>query len=292
MIVSVTIILILLSLAILSLNVVANPDTQCISNPIIRRLSLFAKPSIVNYISTDGAFDVLSYLGHRHNFQKRQRLINTVTNIMDFAMEGKLKFKKRRDYDGYDPELSRTSTWYQNYVLNRDAYFKKSKNRIAFRLRFRMPHFAFVNFVKTARDENWFPSYENVNALGQFGVPLDILMLGCLRYLGRGWTFDDLEEATNISQVTFRKFFKDDFIVVGRETLFSRYVTAPQTEREIADCMSEFKEAGFDGAIASADATHIVWDRCPFKMKNQNSGGKEKINFIFNIQYEWYDYII
>ena len=40
--------------------------------------------------------------------------------------------------------------------------------------------------------------------------------------------------------------------------------------------MAEFKEAGFDGAIASADATHIIWDRCSFKLKNQHSGGKEK----------------
>lgn len=40
--------------------------------------------------------------------------------------------------------------------------------------------------------------------------------------------------------------------------------------------MSEFSKAGLDGALCSADATHIVWDRCPFKMKNQNAGPKEK----------------
>ena len=83
---------------------------------------------------------------------------------------------------------------------------------MAFRLRFRMPYDAFFRFVNTAREENWFPSYENCNALGQVGVPLDILILGCLRYLGRGWTFNDLEEATNISQVYFIYFTALQFI--------------------------------------------------------------------------------
>lgn len=31
-----------------------------------------------------------------------------------------------------------------------------------------------------------------------------------------------------------------------------------------------------NGALGSADATHILWDKCPFKLKNLNSGGKEK----------------
>ena len=40
--------------------------------------------------------------------------------------------------------------------------------------------------------------------------------------------------------------------------------------------MSEFTQAGMNGALESADATHIAWDKSPFKLKNLNSGGKEK----------------
>ena len=40
------------------------------------------------------------------------------------------------------------------------------------------------------------------------GVPLELLVLGSLRYLGRGWTFDDLEEATGISEESHRVFFR------------------------------------------------------------------------------------
>jgi hypothetical protein len=38
--------------------------------------------------------------------------------------------------------------------------------------------------------------------------------------------------------------------------------------------MSEFAEAGFDGAGFSTDATHVIMEKCSAKLKNANSGGK------------------
>ncbi len=52
------------------------------------------------------------------------------------------------------------------------------------------------------------------DATGKEGVPFELLILGALRYIGRGWTFDDLEESTNISLSTHRQFFHT-FIQVG-----------------------------------------------------------------------------
>jgi hypothetical protein len=37
--------------------------------------------------------------------------------------------------------------------------------------------------------------------------PIELLLLGTLRYLGRGWTFDDLEESTFITREVHRVFF-------------------------------------------------------------------------------------
>ena len=138
-----------------------------------------------------------------------------------------------------------------------------------------MPHGAFFSLVNKARYLNWFPNPEKCNALGQIGIPLELLLLGCLRYIGRGWTFDNLYETTFVSIDVFRSFFKHKFIVIGATILYPLYVTEPTTDDEIKACMYEFSKAGFDGAIGSADATHIVWDRCPFKFKNLSSGGKE-----------------
>ena len=55
-----------------------------------------------------------------------------------------------------------------------------------------MPHTAFLDLVREAREDKWFPDYERRNALGEMGILLEILILGALRYLGKGWTFDDL----------------------------------------------------------------------------------------------------
>lgn len=105
------------------------------------------------------------------------------------------------------------------------------------------------------------------------GVPLDLLVLGSLRYLGRGWTFDDLEESTGISEEVHRVFFHH-FVKGIRMHWFPKYVKEPVTDEEIADAMKEFKEAGFDGCIGSADATHVVMEKCSAKLKNQHLGGK------------------
>mmetsp|Transcript_22844 Transcript_22844/g.49849 ORF Transcript_22844/g.49849 Transcript_22844/m.49849 type:complete len:89 (+) Transcript_22844:2536-2802(+) len=35
--------------------------------------------------------------------------------------------------------------------------------------------------------------------VGKESTPLELLMLGSLRYIGHGWTFDDLEESTDNS---------------------------------------------------------------------------------------------
>jgi hypothetical protein len=48
------------------------------------------------------------------------------------------------------------------------------------------------------------------------------MVLGAFRYLGRGWTFDDIEENTGISQETHRQFFHA-FIEVRSTILYKKY---------------------------------------------------------------------
>jgi hypothetical protein len=56
--------------------------------------------------------------------------------------------------------------------------------------------------------------------------PVEPLVLGLLRYLGRGWTFDDLEENAGIGEETFRRFFHK-FIAFGSTALHNEFVIAP-----------------------------------------------------------------
>ena len=90
------------------------------------------------------------------------------------------------------------------------------------------------------------------DATGKKSSPLELLILGSLRYLGRGWTFDDCEESTAISEEVHRKFFHQ-FILIGSTVLFDRYVLTPRTKED-----DEFKLAGLPGACGSSDATCIV----------------------------------
>jgi hypothetical protein len=64
------------------------------------------------------------------------------------------------------------------------------------------------------------------NCAGKKASPLELMILGSLRYLGRGWTFDDCEEATAVGEETHRRFFHQ-FTAIGATILFDKYVHAP-----------------------------------------------------------------
>lgn len=126
-----------------------------------------------------------------------KRRADRIASENDLAeVEEKLPVKKAkltRDSDGYDPRTSRESAWYHAYVGERSGQCMNplKKRGKKFRRRFRMPMASFRALITEIREDNWFPTYEKKNALGDIGVPLELLVLGALRYLGRGWTFDD-----------------------------------------------------------------------------------------------------
>ena len=74
--------------------------------------------------------------------------------------------------------------------------------------------------------------------------PIELLLYGSLRYLGRGWTFDDLEENTEIGQETFRRFFHK-FIQFGITLLlYDEFVMTPsESDQDTAthQCMNLLK---------------------------------------------------
>jgi hypothetical protein len=92
---------------------------------------------------------------------------------------------------------------------------------------------------------------------GQKPSPVELLVvLGSMRYLGRGWTFDDLEESTAISEETHQHFFHI-FVIWGSTFLFDKYVTFLACSKEAEEHQEEFREAGFHGCVGSTDATHV-----------------------------------
>jgi hypothetical protein len=103
---------------------------------------------------------------------------------------------------------------------------------------------------------------------------IELLVLGALRYLGRGRTFDDIEELTGISQEVHRVFFHH-FIHFGKTKLYDKFVKLPNNNnRDAAVHQHEFSLAGLNGAIGSTDAVHIVLEKVRYKNRNLHLGYK------------------
>jgi hypothetical protein len=102
---------------------------------------------------------------------------------------------------------------------------------------------------------------------------MSLLLLCSLRYLGRGWTFDDLSENTAISQEVIRTFFHE-FIYYGSTVLYNKYVRTPFTSAEASSHMQEYSSAGFPGVVGSTDATHIMLERVNYRFCQAHLGFK------------------
>jgi hypothetical protein len=55
--------------------------------------------------------------------------------------------------------------------------------------------------------EDWFPCWSNKRSFNTNASPQELLILGAFRYLGRGFTFDDIKESTAISKEVHSFFF-------------------------------------------------------------------------------------
>jgi hypothetical protein len=165
----------------------------------------------------------------------------------------------------------KTSPWYVSYVLHPKLGDEKFEKK--FRLRFRCTYEMFEKLFRLIKENDLFDRWSRTDAAYRPSSPLQLLVLGALRYIGRGWTFDDLEESTAISEETHRQFFHI-FIEWGSSDFFKQQVILPNNTEEWKAHVSEFAEAGLQGCVASMDATHVGMHRCPNSRWNHHKGPK------------------
>ena len=99
------------------------------------------------------------------------------------------------------------------------------------------------------------------------------MILGDLRYLGRGWTFDDIEEATAINKETHRQCFHI-YIDFGSTEMYERFVIVPTSGEEAATHLKGMETVGFHGCVGSTDVTHVGMERCSYRLAQIHRGGK------------------
>jgi len=126
----------------------------------------------------------------------------------------------------------------------------------------------------TQHDNSCYAEREN-NKKYKKVSPIEILLLGSLRYLGRGWTFDDVRDVTYISRDFHEKFFHQ-FVTFGVTVLYPTNESVPQTVEELQDCENEYDIAGFPGCIGSTDATHIPLEKVCVSLRQAHLGFKSK----------------
>jgi hypothetical protein len=194
---------------------------------------------------------------------------------------------KRIRFEAFDPITGnlipldpKFTLWYSLYVSQPQVH--KPKFLKKFRRRFRLPYDKFVELVdicKEATDHDgnlYFQRWMSSDCVGEQSSPIELMILGSLRYLGCGWTFDDIEEATAISEETHRQFFHV-FVTFGGEYLFKKWVIAPSTSSEVQNHAHEMNLAGMPGCPGSTDATHIIWHRCPYNHRQNHLGFKMSV---------------
>ncbi len=102
---------------------------------------------------------------------------------------------------------------------------------------------------------------------------MQLLVLGSLRYLGRGWTFNHIEEATGIHKEVHCVFLHC-FIAFGSTVFYEKHVLSPVSIADAHSHMSEFSEARFPGCIGLTNCMHITTEKCEYYLKGNHLGGK------------------
>ena len=91
--------------------------------------------------------------------------------------------------------------WYMMYVTHHPP---SERMFCLFQLRFRLSYESFMSLSEYVKNDLLFAQWSRSDAVGDKTVSLQLLLLGALRYISRGWKFDNYYEATGISIATNR----------------------------------------------------------------------------------------
>ena len=137
------------------------------------------------------------------------------------------------------------STWYCLYICSPPEGERLNK---LFRRRFRLPYSEFIELADELIKHELFHRWTQSDCVGNRPSDYRLLLLGTLRYIGRGLTFDDIEEYTFISGEVHRNF-SSIFLIYGSTVLYKKHVTDPASNMNTSLLEKLFKLAGLKGCL-------------------------------------------
>ena len=185
---------------------------------------------------------------------------------MEECARHKMAFKNRKVYNRED---YKDSFWYK-FVMGRNLSDLNGRDGKFFRNRFTVPYQIFTELLIHAKD--WFPQKTH-DICGRETTPIFLKLLGTLRILGKGCSWDLLYELSGISAEVHRKWtlaFLDKF----SKEMYPIYVHGPRNADEMNSITSLYGACGFPGCIGSTDCVHIRWDLCPSFWYSSFKNGK------------------
>ncbi|CAN0496873.1 unnamed protein product, partial [Ectocarpus sp. 12 AP-2014] len=123
--------------------------------------------------------------------------------------------------------------------------------------------------MELVKKKKWFPMRKK-DVAGRMCIPVEPKVLSSLHILGKGNFFEDMSQASHMSegviQASFYKFTK-----LFAQEFDHDHVCMPTGEDQ-DKVMDAYDLLGFTGAIGSTDVTHIRWVCCPYSWARQYTG--------------------
>ncbi len=137
--------------------------------------------------------------------------------------------------------------WYQ-LLQDKDLENPHSKKSRLFQLRFRVPYLLFKHYlVKRCNELNIFDSARNCPTR----CPIEIKISACLRLLGRGLTYDDINEMSKIPHSTIPQFLHT-FCENMTNRMYDPVIEHPANDN-FQSRLDHYAAIGLPGAMGSLD---------------------------------------
>ena len=205
---------------------------------------------------------------HNDNLETVQNWFNDNIHLFLQAEAEEISYEKVYLRDNH-AKVDYWQTKWGKMLLDPNINNPNSKVGKLFKVRFRIPFFLFqLYLVPQCEKKNVFkiqnPEFTR--------VPIQFKILMSLRILGRGNTYDDINDMSSIPNSSVARYFIQ--FCTGLASLFYEDVIEA-AQASFLDRLAHYAALGLPGGMGSVDCTRIRWDKCPEWLRNWCIG-KEK----------------